>query len=52
MGEKEITHEELKNYVIKDNETIDRIVNDIVDRAIVINEDDTSESPVAHRCQK
>ena len=35
MGDKEITHEELKNYVIKGNNTIDRIVNSIVDRAIV-----------------
>lgn len=37
MGDKEVTHEELKNYVIK-NKTIDRIVNSIADRAIVINE--------------
>ena len=35
MGDIEITHEELKNYVIKGNNTIDRIVNSIVDRAIV-----------------
>lgn len=35
MGDKEITHEELKNYVIKGNNTIDRIVNSIVDRAVV-----------------
>lgn len=35
MGDKEITHEELKKYVIKGNNTIDRIVNSIVDRAVV-----------------
>lgn len=52
MGDKEITHEDLKNYVIKDNKTIDRIVNSIVDRAIVINENNTCESSVTHRCQK
>lgn len=52
MGEKEITHEDLKNYVIKGNKTIDRIVNSIVDRAIVVNEEEISESSVAHRCQK
>jgi len=38
MGDKEITHEELKNYVIKGNNTIDRIVNSVVDRAIVTEE--------------
>ena len=38
MGDKEITHEELKNYVIKGNNTIDRIVNSVVDRTIVANE--------------
>lgn len=52
MGDKEITHEDLKNYVIKGNKTIDRIVNSIVDRANVVNEEETSESSVAHRCQK
>ena len=52
MGDNEITHEDLKNYVIKGNNTIDRIVNSIVDRAIVVNEDDITESPVTHRCQK
>ena len=35
MGDKEITREELKNYVIKGNNTIDRIVNRVVDNAIV-----------------
>ena len=38
MGDKEITHDELKNYVIKGNNTIDRIVNSVVDRTIVVNE--------------
>lgn len=38
MGDKEITHDELKNYVIKGNNTIDRIVNSVVDRTIVANE--------------
>lgn len=38
MGDKEITHEELKNYVIKGNNTIDRIVNSVVDRTIVVDE--------------
>ena len=38
MGDKEITHEELKNYVIKGNNTIDRIVNRVVDSAIVTDE--------------
>lgn len=52
MGDKEITHEDLKNYVIKGNKTIDRIVNSIVDRAIVVNEEEISESSVAHGCQK
>ena len=52
MGDKEITHEELKNYVIKGNKTIDRIVNSVVDRAIVINEEDINESPMTHECQK
>lgn len=52
MGDKEITHEDLKNYVIKGNKTIDRIVNSIVDRAIVVSEEEISESSVAHRCQK
>lgn len=52
MGDKEITHEDLKNYVIKGNNTIDRIINSIVDRAIVINEDETFESSVTHKCQK
>ena len=52
MGDKEITHEELKNYVIKGNKTIDRIINSVVDRAIVINEEDINESPVTHECQK
>lgn len=36
MGDKEITHDELKNYVIKDNRTIDRIINNIVDRAVEV----------------
>lgn len=52
MGDKEITHEDLKNYVIKGNKTIDRIVNSIVDRAIVVNKEEISESSVAHICQK
>ena len=52
MGDKEITHEDLKNYVIKGNKTIDRIVNSIVDRAIVVDKEEISESSVAHRCQK
>ena len=39
MGDKEITHEELKNYVIKGNNTIDRIVNSVVDRAIIIDDE-------------
>lgn len=47
MGDKEITHDELKNYVIKGNKTIDRIVNSIVDRATVMNEDDMPESSVS-----
>lgn len=38
MGDKEISHDELKNYVIKNN-TIDRIINSIADRAIVIDEE-------------
>lgn len=44
MGDKEITHDELKNYVIKGNNTIDRIVNSVVDRAIVVNEGELVEN--------
>lgn len=34
MGDKEVTREELKKYAIRSN-TVDRIVNSVVDRAIV-----------------
>lgn len=45
MGDKEITHEELKNYVIRGNNTIDRIVNSVVDRAIVTEDGDVILAP-------
>lgn len=34
MGDKEVTREELMKYAIRSN-TVDRIVNNVVDRAIV-----------------
>ena len=34
MGDKEVTREELMKYAIRSN-TVDRIVNSVVDRAIV-----------------
>lgn len=45
MGDKEITHEELKNYVFRGNNTIDRIVNSVVDRAIVTEDGDVILAP-------
>lgn len=37
MGDKEVSDEELKRYAIRSN-TVDRIVNSVVDRAIVTDE--------------
>ena len=37
MGEREVTREELKKYAIR-SDTVDRIVNSVVDRAIVTDE--------------
>lgn len=51
IGDKEISEENLHKCVIRSN-TVDRIVNSVVERAIVINEEDTTESPVTHECQK
>lgn len=37
MGDKEVTREELMKYAIRSN-TVDRIVNSVVDRAIVMED--------------
>lgn len=37
MGDKEVTREEMKKYAIRSN-TVDRIVNMVVDNAIVVDE--------------
>ena len=36
MGDKEVTREEMKKYAIRSN-TVDRIVNRVVDNAIIID---------------
>ena len=37
MGDREVTREDLKKYAIRSN-TVDRIVNSVVDRAVITEE--------------